>query len=230
MFNKQELQVIGQTLIQRREWLLKQVGKPEFAAQKNQNTRTLQLIDAALAKITASIRQTDSAVVPAPTAKETVNHYISSRAVSPTKQLAIDRRMGLEAEDIRVLVVDDDQLICDLLNVYLRSGGILQIDTASDGMKGINMMFNANPTYDLILCDWNMPAKSGIDVHNAMRAAERYHHAIFMLVTAVSEATQIRSAIEEGVDDYVVKPIEQDKLFKKIRRFFPKLTINATEE
>lgn len=229
MFSKQELQVIGQTLIQRREWLLKQIDKSEFAAQKPQNTRTLQYIDTALAKITATIRSSDTPSASPSIAKDSVNHYISARSVSPTKQAAVDRRLNLEAEDIRVLVVDDDQLICDLLSVYLRAGGILQIDTASDGMRGINMMFNANPTYDLILCDWNMPAKSGIDVHNAMRAAERYHHAIFMLVTAVSEAAQIRSAIEEGVDDYVVKPIEQDKLFKKIGRFFPKFQTNAAE-
>lgn len=229
MFSKQELQVIGQTLLQRREWLLKQIDKSEFAAQKSQNTRTLQYIDTALAKITATIRNSDTPPASPSLAKDSVNHYISARSVSPTKQAAIDRRLNLEAEDIRVLVVDDDQLICDLLSVYLRAGGILQIDTASDGMIGINMMFNANPIYDLILCDWNMPTKSGIDVHNAMRAAERYHHAIFMLVTAVSEAAQIRSAIEEGVDDYVVKPIEQDKLFKKIGRFFPKFQTNAAE-
>jgi two-component system chemotaxis response regulator CheY len=229
MFSKQELQVIGQTLIQRREWLVKQIDKSEFATQKPQNTLTLQHIDTALAKITATIRNADTSSLAPSGAKDSVNHYISARTVSPTKQAAVDRRLNLEAEDIRVLVVDDDQLICDLLSVYLRAGGILQIDTAIDGMRGINMMFNANPTYDLILCDWNMPAKSGIDVHNAMRAAERYHHAIFMLVTAVSEAAQIRSAIEEGVDDYVVKPIEQDKLFKKIGRFFPKFQTNAAE-
>ena len=85
------------------------------------------------------------------------------------------------------------------------------------------MMYDANPVYDLVLCDWNMPTKSGIDVHNAMRAAERYLGTVFMLVTAVSDAKQIRSAIEEGVDDYVVKPIEQEKLIKKISRFFPLL-------
>lgn len=229
MFSKQELQVIGQTLNQRREWLQKQLEKPELEAQKLQNARTLQLIESTLAKIGAALRTGNTQAATAPAAKETVNHYISTRSLSPTKQAAIDHRINLDAEDIRVLVVDDDQLICDLLGVLLRSAGIAQIDTASDGMKGINMMFNANPIYDLILCDWNMPSKSGIDVHNAMRAAERYHHAIFMLVTAVSEAAQIRSAIEEGVDDYVVKPIEKDKLLKKLNRFFPKIQISAAE-
>lgn len=229
MFSKPELQVLGQTLIQRRDWLTKNMDKPELAAKRTQNERTLQIIESALVKITAQLRTAGEKTGADDTSKETVNHYISTPSVSPTRQAAIDRRLHLEPEDIRVLVVDDDQLICDLLNVFLLTAGIVQIDTASDGMKGINMMFNANPVYDLVLCDWNMPAKSGIDVHNAMRAAERYHHAIFMLVTAVSEATQIRSAIEEGVDDYVVKPIEQEKLYKKISRFFPQVKKNAAE-
>lgn len=225
MFSKQELQVMGQTLIQRRDWLNKNISRPDMAANKVQNERTLQIIESALVKITAQLRAASDKTQ----ADETVNHYISQPSISPTRQAAIDRRLNLEPEDIRVLVVDDDQLICDLLDVYLRNEGIVQIDTASDGMKGINMMFNANPIYDLILCDWNMPTKSGLDVHNAMRAAERYQHAIFMLVTAVAEASQIRSAIEEGVDDYVIKPIEQEKLFKKIARFFPRVKANAAE-
>jgi two-component system chemotaxis response regulator CheY len=50
-----------------------------------------------------------------------------------------------------------------------------------------------------------------------------------MLVTAVSEAKQIRSAIEDGVDDYVIKPIEQDKLLKKIARFFPHVKLGEAD-
>lgn len=222
MFSKRELQVIGQTLIQRREWLAKNMHKPEMANAKTQNERTLQIIESALLKITHSLRpQTETA--PTDVARDGVTHYVSQPAISPSRQAALDRRLNVAPADIRVLVVDDDQLICDLLTAYLAEIGITQIDTANDGMKGINMMFNANPIYDLVLCDWNMPAKSGIDVHNAMRAAERYHHAIFMLVTAVTEASQIRSAIQEGVDDYVVKPIEQDRLVKKIGRFFQQI-------
>jgi two-component system chemotaxis response regulator CheY len=56
-----------------------------------------------------------------------------------------------------------------------------------------------------------------------MRAAERYIDTCFMLVTAVTEAKQIRAAIEEGVDDYVVKPIEEQKIIKKIQRYFPQI-------
>jgi len=223
MFSKQELQVIGKTLAQKRDWITKNLNNTEIEKSKPQLMQDLQLIEATLQKVTDQLRSTD-----APTA-ERVNHYISTKVVSPIRQAAFGRRQDLQPGQIRVLVVDDDQLICELINAFLRASGINQIDFANDGLKAISIMYDANPIYDLVLCDWNMPTKSGIDVHNAMRAAERYLGTVFMLVTAVTEAKQIRAAIEDGVDDYVVKPLEQDKLIKKIARFFPQVKLSDAD-
>ena len=215
MFTKQELQIIGQTLAQKRDWISKNLEKVEAGKSRTQLEQNLPLIESALQKITDALRTSD-----APTTEQ-VNHYISTKVVSPIRQAAFGRRQELLPGQIRVLVVDDEQLICDLVKSYLQTAGIDHIDIAHDGLQAINQMYDASPIYDLVLCDWNMPGKSGIEVHNAMRAAERYLGTVFMLVTAVTEAKLIRSAIEDGVDDYVVKPLEQDKLIKKIARFFP---------
>lgn len=216
MFTKQELQVINQTLTQKREWLIRNINKAE-GQSRTALERNLQSIESVLQKISVHLHSTNE--------KPHVNHYISEKTVSPIRQAALSRRHELAPAQIRVLLVDDDQLICELVDAYLRAAGIHLIDYARDGGSGISMMYEAHPIYDLVLCDWNMPGKSGIEVHNAVRAAERYLGTVFMLVTAVSEAKQIRTAIEDGVDDYVVKPIEQDKLIKKIARFFPKVTV-----
>ena len=213
MFTKAELHVIGQTLTQRKEWLKKNPDRPE----REQNDKLLVVIESALQKITQQIQ------VPSPPAKDIINHYISEKSVSPIRQAAFGRREELVAAKIRVLLVDDDELIGELVTAYLNAAGITLIDVANDGQRGINMLYEASPIYDLVLCDWNMPSKSGIEVHNAMRAAERYLGTVFMLVTAVTESKLIRTAIEDGVDDYIVKPIENDKLIKKIARFFPQL-------
>ncbi len=218
MFTKQELQIIGQTLAQKRAWIAKNIDNAE-ANTKSELEQHRLIIDSVLQKITLQLKPSAS------TEKSTVNHYISEKAVSPIRQAAFGRRQELAPKQIRVLVVDDDQLICDLITAYLETAGISLIDYAHDGQRGISMMYDATPIYDLVLCDWNMPGKSGLDVHDAMRAAERYMGTVFMLVTAVSEAKQIRSAIEDGVDDYVVKPIEHDKLIKKIARFFPQVKL-----
>lgn len=216
MFTKQELQLIGQTLTQKRAWIAKNIDAAEAKA-KPELEQNLQIIDAVLQKITLQLK-------PVGGEKSVSNHYISEKTISPIRQAAFGRRQKLTALQIRVLLVDDDQLICDLVTAYLEAAGIFQVDYANDGQQGISMMYEANPIYDLVLCDWNMPGKSGLEVHSAMRASERYLGTVFILVTAVSEAKQIRSAIEDGVDDYVVKPIEQDKLIKKIARFFPHVT------
>lgn len=217
MFTTQELQIIGKTLAQKRDWINRHIHSAETEKKRAQLLQDLAVIDSSLDKINQVLRENDTG------APEKVNHYISTPTLSPLRQAVLHRRQSLPPAQIKVLVVDDDPFICELINAFLRSAGIEQVDFAQDGAKAIGMMYEASPIYDLVLCDWHMPSKSGIDVHNAMRAAERYLSTVFMLVTAVAEAKQIRSAIEEGVDDYIVKPLEQEKLIKKISRFFPQV-------
>jgi two-component system, chemotaxis family, chemotaxis protein CheY len=226
MFSKPELQLMGKTLMQRREWLVKNLDNPEMAAARQQNQQTVQLLDSILSKLSKQLQPT-STETEAREQSTSVNHYISQKATSPTRQAAQIRRQKLMPDQIKVLVVDDDNLLIELLTAIVNSAGIDNVDVANDGMKAVTMMFDANPVYDLVLCDWHMPEKNGIDVHTAMRASERYHNTIFMLVTAVTEAKQIRDAIDEGVDDYVVKPLEQEKMLKKIARHFPQVKVGT---
>jgi two-component system, chemotaxis family, chemotaxis protein CheY len=222
MFSKPELQIMGKTLMQRREWLIKNLDNPEMSNAKPQNQQTIQLLDGILSKLSKQLQNATESNETRENANS-VNHYISEKTVSPTRQAAQIRRQKLMPDQIKVLVVDDDTLLVEVLTAILNSAGIDKVEIANDGMKAVTLMFDANPVYDLVLCDWHMPEKNGIDVHTAMRASERYHNTIFMLVTAVTEAKQIRDAIDEGVDDYVVKPLEQDKMLKKIARHFPQV-------
>jgi two-component system chemotaxis response regulator CheY len=205
MFTKPEINLITKTLQHRRDWIAKNLDSPDQQLLKEQNQQTLIIIDSAIGKLTA-LTSLDTNPTPAKPPKLTGSH----------------RRNQLEPAHIRVLVVDDDELISVLLHTLLSSLGVLYVDSTSDGLQAISMLYDANPVYDLVLCDWHMPIKSGLDVHNAMRAAERYMDTCFILVTAVTEAKQIREAIDEGLDDYIVKPIEEQKIIKKIARHFPK--------
>lgn len=213
MFTNLELQIIGKTLLSRRDWLNKSINNPEMNAVKVQNQEALELIDSVLVKIGLKPR-------PAPITHETSTTGASSKTPRLT---TTQKRSQLSPDKMKVLVIDDDNLITTFLETILHSASILNVDTVNDGLKAISMLYAANPPYDLVLCDWNMPIKNGLDVHNAMRATERYLDTCFMLVTAVTEAAQIRAAIVEGVDDYVVKPIEEEKIIKKIARHFPNL-------
>lgn len=208
MFTKPEINVVTKTLQQRRDWIAKNIDNPDQQANKEQNQQTLTVIDSAIAKLSAL-----TPIEPSP------------GPAKPVKLTGAQRRNQLEPAQIRVLIVDDDEMIASLLQMLLQSTGVRFVDIATDGLKGISMLYDANPIYDLVLCDWHMPIKNGLDVHNAMRAAERYMETCFILVTAVTEAKQIRSAIEEGVDDYIVKPLEEQTTIKKLARHFPKLPV-----
>lgn len=212
MFTKPEAQLIARTLTQRRDWLLKNMNNPELAASKPQNQQTLELIDSSLSKLMQLYKPIQAPV-----------EIKSTPPAKPARMTVAQKRALMTPAEIRVLVVDDDALIASMMQALIKSLGVQFVDVAEDGLKAISMLYDANPVYDLVLCDWNMPIKSGLDVHNAMRAAERYIETCFMLVTAVTEAKQIRAAIEEGVDDYAVKPIEEEKIIKKIQRYFPKI-------
>ena len=212
MFSKPEAQLIARTLTQRRDWLIKNIHNAELAASKPQNQQTLDLIDSCLGKLLQLNKPAQAPV-----------DIISTPTAKPIRMTVAQKRALMAPSEIRVLVVDDDALIASMMQALVQSLGVQVVDAAEDGLKAISMLYDAVPVYDLVLCDWNMPLKNGLDVHNAMRAAERYIDTCFMLVTAVTEAKQIRAAIEEGVDDYVVKPIEEQKIIKKIQRYFPQI-------
>lgn len=205
MFTKQELQVVIKTLAHRRDWLIKSLESAD-TDDNSSHKQTLQLIETALGKL-------NTLDIPSVTARETAS--VSAAAY----------RGQLEPAKIRVLIVDDDTQITTLISTYLIGMGIEKIHIAEDGLRAITMLYDAKPIYDLVLCDWSMPIKSGLEVHSAMRASERYQNSCFMLVTAITEAKQIRAAIEGGVDDYVVKPIDQAILTKKIARLFPQVAL-----
>ncbi|MES2675882.1 MAG: response regulator [Pseudomonadota bacterium] len=218
MFTSLELQIIGKTLLSRRDWLNKSINNPEMNAVKVQNQEALELIDSVLVKIGFKPK-------PAQLTKETTSTAASSSKMP--KLTKAQKRSQLSPEKMKVLVVDDEILITEFLAAMLNSAGIVKVDAVTDGLQAINALYAANPPYDLVLCDWSMPIKTGLDVHNAMRAAERYLDTCFMLVTAVTEAAQIRAAIELGVDDYIVKPIEEEKIIKKVARHFPNLATSS---
>lgn len=215
MFNLTELQLIEKTLAARRDSLRKNTSGTESAAQKLQNQEACDAIDGLLSKINFHLKnpQTASAFNATPTSNA-INLSIKQK------------RQIMSPQSIKALVIDDDYIISSLLEMILQSAGIEKIHIAEDGIKAISMLYEATIPYDLVLCDMNMPLKNGLDVHKAIRDSEHCADTFFMLVTAVSEAKQIHAAINSGVNDYIVKPIEKDTLLKKIAKHFPNIHID----
>lgn len=117
------------------------------------------------------------------------------------------------ARPVRVLVVDDEQIVRDLLAVTLASAGY-QVEPAPDGSRAIQMLTNG--LYDLLITDVRMPGVDGLAV---VREARRLSStmAIVIITGASSEAIAIE-AINLGVNGYLTKPFGVDRVLSVAAR------------
>ena len=122
----------------------------------------------------------------------------------------------------RILVVDDEPDIRESLEVLLSLEGY-SVDLASDGAEGLQKLDSS--TYDLVLLDFMMPDRSGMDVLRVIRERDRVTP-IFM-ITAYGSLEVAVQALKLGANDYVPKPWDNDKLVIEIDRMVTKGRLEA---
>ena len=113
--------------------------------------------------------------------------------------------------DTKLLVVDDDLNICDLLRLYFENEGY-SVKTANDGVEGINAFKTFEP--DLVLLDIMMPKKDGWQVCREIR--EMSGKPVIM-ITAKGEVFDKVLGLELGADDFIVKPFDMKELSARIK-------------
>jgi two-component system chemotaxis response regulator CheY len=124
--------------------------------------------------------------------------------------------MQTDRDKVHILVVDDNQPARQLVKSTLAIAGYTSITEASDGSKALEALQRRK--FDLIICDWDMPGTSGIDVLRAVRADESLSATPFLMVTANQQREFVEAAIEAGVNDYVAKPYRLSTLNDKTTR------------
>jgi two-component system chemotaxis response regulator CheY len=116
----------------------------------------------------------------------------------------------------RVLVVDDMQSMRKLVMSICKEIGFTDVAEAADGEKAWAIINTAPQPIQLVISDWNMPHLTGLDLLKRVRADKRYANTPFLLVTAESEAAQVKEAVLAGVDNYIVKPFNAQTLTDKL--------------
>ena len=116
------------------------------------------------------------------------------------------------SEKKRILIVDDDTEIRDLLEFDIASSGYF-VDTASDGMEGLNKALNNK--YDLILLDVMMPKMNGYDVCKNIRLVKP--KVPILMLTAKGTIHDKTEGFDVGADDYLVKPFDVQEVLLRIR-------------
>lgn len=113
----------------------------------------------------------------------------------------------------KILVIDDDTYICNLLVNYLNQHGFKSEYTLA-GKKGIAKIEKEN--YDLILCDFRLPDSDGLEILNYVKANKPVIPVIIM--TAYAEVKMAVKLIKSGAFDYVTKPIHPEEILQLIER------------
>jgi two-component system response regulator CpxR len=111
----------------------------------------------------------------------------------------------------RVLIVDDDVELCDLLRQYLASEG-LAVDATHDGARGAEAALRGE--HDLVVLDVMLPGMSGFDVLRRVRAASAVP---VVMLTARGDDVDRIVGLELGADDYLAKPFNPRELVARIR-------------
>lgn len=119
---------------------------------------------------------------------------------------------------MRILVVDDFPAMRRLMRNALRELELTNICEAANGEEALKIV-DSEPI-DLILCDWNMPVMSGLELLIWVRSREQFQSLPFIMVTAESDKMNVVEALRQKVSNYVIKPFTVDILEAKLKQIF----------
>ncbi len=111
----------------------------------------------------------------------------------------------------RVLVVDDDPALAEMLGITLRSEGF-HAAFVSDGERALGAFRESKP--DIVLLDLMLPGMSGIDVCRSIRGESNVP---IIMLTAKTDTVDVVLGLESGADDYVMKPFKPKELVARMR-------------
>lgn len=123
-----------------------------------------------------------------------------------------------DQNDINILIVDDYALTREMVRSILRNVGYKNITQAVNGRMAVTDISEAEIIYDLIICDWNMPGLTGLDVLKKVRGTEETKNVPFLILTAEAEKEKVTAAINNGVSDFLLKPFTPGILIEKVKQ------------
>jgi CheY-like chemotaxis protein len=118
--------------------------------------------------------------------------------------------------DLKVLVVDDNVEMCNTIRRMLLDFGILHVFTAKSGKEAVDFLNTSEDglAADMVLCDWNMPGMTGIELLRQIRSCDP--DVPFIMITGKSDKDSVVEARAHGVTGYIAKPFSPDALHKKL--------------
>ncbi|CAM1344012.1 response regulator transcription factor [Tenacibaculum amylolyticum] len=133
----------------------------------------------------------------------------------------------MNTNDVKILLVDDEPDILEIVGYNLRSEGY-QVFTATNGAEGVKIAKKITP--HLILLDIMMPEMDGIEACEKIRGIKPLENVIISFLTARGEDYSQVAGFDAGADDYITKPIKPKVLVSKVKSLLRRLKTDAVSE
>jgi DNA-binding response OmpR family regulator len=111
------------------------------------------------------------------------------------------------------LIIDDDPILIKVLKTRLATQGHSSV-AATDAFDALEKI--KQELFDLVICDANLPGRSGFEVIQTIRADEKFMSIPVLFLTGRRSKKDVMRALDAGVDDYMIKPVDFDLFFAKI--------------
>lgn len=128
----------------------------------------------------------------------------------------------------RVLIVEDEKDIADLMNLHLKREGI-EVEVAENGEQAFSALDKSE--FSLLILDWMLPGISGLDICKKIRqGGTTLKEVPILLVTARAQTTDIVLGLEMGADDYITKPFDLSIFLARVRALLRRANRSEKEE
>ncbi len=132
------------------------------------------------------------------------------------EQQSPERLISMQAlRDARVMIVDDEPIMMDVVQAFLEDAGYSNFLTTDDSNSALEMMLKERP--DVLLLDLIMPGKSGFELLAEIRSEPTLRYMPVIVLTAASDSDTKRQALELGATDFLAKPVDPSELNLRIR-------------
>jgi CheY-like chemotaxis protein len=128
---------------------------------------------------------------------------------------------NINLEDMTILLAEDAEIQRDILVDNLNDLGFHNIISAKDGKQAFSEL-KKNKMVDLIISDWSMPEMDGLELFKTVKKEDEFKDIPFVLLTVQSDKSKVVEALQEGITDYLLKPVPLGDLQKKVRSLLTK--------
>ena len=115
----------------------------------------------------------------------------------------------------RILVVDDQASMRQLIAAIVRQSGFPDVDEAPDGAEALLLMYDTD--YALVICDWHMPNMDGLGLLKAVRDIDSMRDVPFVMMTGDTERSDDAELKALGISGFIRKPFDMEKIVETLR-------------